>query len=148
MYDCHNINASTIYTFSSTLPQLSNMANCEQQRENRCHQHTWPYIKRTKRHTNTHTLSIPFLSSIFWNFIHFAAISLNISIFSFISLPKSLYLDNTYYTHYYPSLPHFNILKLYHFAAQKHISIFFSISLTITLFLKSNITNVITQKQL
>ena len=78
--------------------------------------------------------------------------SLKISISFFISLTKSLFIDNNT-THilqhtiiHYPSFSHFIILKYHHLAAQKHISISFFISHTKSPFLESNITNVIIQK--
>ena len=79
----------------------------------------------------------PLSSPIFWNFTL-------LHIFLNSSLQKYLFLKHTI-THY-PSLPHFNILKLHHFAAQKHIPILFFISHTKSLFLENNITNDITQK--
>ena len=104
------------------------------------------YKEDQTTHNSPHryTLSIPLSSSIFWNFIHFSIISLNISISFFIFLTKSIFLGNTYYTHYYPSLTHFNILKLHHFAAQKNIFISFFISHTKSSFLESNETHDIT----
>ena len=80
-------------------------------------------------------------------------ISLSISILLHLYYKKYLFLDNTITTHllhhtiiHYPSFLHSIILKYYYFTAHKHISISFSISLTIPLFLESNITNVVTQK--
>ena len=106
------------------------------------------YLALYKEDQATHQSGIqPFLilnnSETSFTLLH---ISLNISISFFFSLTKSLYLDNTYYTHYQSSLPHFNILKLYHFAAQKHIFISFFISHTKSSFLESNITHGIIQK--
>ena len=95
---------------------------------------------------------IPLSFPIIWNSLHFAAISLKISIFFFISLTKSFFIDNNT-THmlqhtiiYYPSFPHSIILKLHQFCYPKHISISFFISRTKSSFLESNITNVIIQK--
>ena len=95
---------------------------------------------------------IPISSPIIWNSLHFAAISLKISISFFISLTKSLLIDNNT-THilqhtiiHYPSFSHSIILKLHHFCCPKHISISFFISHTKSPFLESNIINVITQK--
>ena len=70
------------------------------------------------------------------------------------SLQKYLFIDNNTITSHllhhtithYPSLPHFNTLKLHHFCCPKHISISFFISHTKSPFLESNITNVIIQK--
>ena len=70
-------------------------------------------------------------------------------------LQKYLFLDSTITSHllyhaitHYPYLSHYNILKLHHFATQKHISISFFISHTRSPFLESNITHDITQKPL
>ena len=110
------------------------------------------YKEDTKPHINTHysSLSHPLILKLH----HFAA---HISKHFHTSpslLQKYLFLDNTITTHllhhtiiHYPSFPRCIILKYYHFAAHKHISISFFISLTILLFLESNITNVITQKK-
>ena len=95
---------------------------------------------------------IPLPSPIIWNSLHFATISLKISISFFISLTKSLLIDNNT-THilqhtiiHYPSFSHSIILKLHHFSCPKHISISFFISHKKSPFLESNIINVITQK--
>ena len=96
----------------------------------------WLYTKRTKLHTKKGTLSliqpslwslpslipsmIPLLSSIFWNSIHFAVISLKISKLFYTSLSplqKYIFLNSTI-THY-PSLPHFNTLKFHSFSLPK-----------------------------
>ena len=96
----------------------------------------WLYIKRTKLHTK-HRIHhppppfslIPFLSSIFWNSIHLAAISLKISKLFYTSpspLQKYIFLDSTI-THYL-SLPHFNTLKFHSFLLPKthlHLILYF-----------------------
>ena len=91
----------------------------------------------------------------FWNWIHLAAYVSKLFYTSPSPLQKYLFLDSTITSHllhhtitHYPSLPHFNTLKLHHFAAQKHISISFFISHTKSPFLESNITNVIIQKKI
>ena len=70
--------------------------------------------------------------------------STNSSLVTYLALYKDDQIMHI--THYYPSLSHSLILKLHHFAAHKHISISFSISLTKSLSLESNITRDITQK--
>ena len=76
--------------------------------------------------------------------LHFAAYISKLLHTSLSPLQKYLFLEHT--ITYYPSLPHFNILKLHHFVAQKHISISFFISHAKSPFLESNITHDITQK--
>ena len=133
-------------TCSKTFPYLLNFPSTNSNLV------TWLYVKRTKLHINTTTIH-SFLTLLFWNFIHFVA---HISKHFYTSpslLQKYLLLDNTIITRllhhtimHYPSSPHSIILKYHHFATHKHISISFSISLTIPLFLESNITYDITQK--
>ena len=70
--------------------------------------------------------------------------STNSSLVTYLALYKEDQVMHI--THYYPSLSHSLILRLHHFAAHKYISISFSISLTKSLSLESNITHDITQK--
>ena len=98
----------------------------------------------TLTHTHTHPIIHLSHTLLFWNFVHFTVIY-TFPYFS-ISLTKSLFLDNTPITHYYPSLSHSLILKFHHFATHKHLSISLFISLTKSPFLESNIIYDTTQK--
>ena len=99
----------------------------------------WLYIKRTKLHTKRliHLSLIPKILK-----LHFVAYISKLFYTSPSPLQKYLFLDDTITSHllhhtitHYPSLLHFNTLKLHHFATQKHISISFFISHTKSPFL-------------
>ena len=102
----------------------------------------------TKRGTPSIPLSLPYSETSFILLPH-------THFYTFPSLLQNLFAQiTTQHTYYntplsiihYPSFPHSIIMKYHHFAAHKHISISFSISLAIPHFLENNITNVITRK--
>ena len=109
------------------------------------------YLALYKEDQATHQGGSPFIPNILK--LHLAAYISKFFHTSPSPLQKYLFLDSTITSHLlhhtitrYPSLPHFNILKLHLFATQKHISISFFISHTKPPFLERNITHDITQK--